>query len=44
MRVLASGRERSADELTDLLERAGLRLTRQVPLATGFFAFVSSPA
>jgi C-methyltransferase len=44
MRVLASGRERSADELTDLLERAGLRLTQQVPLATGFFAFVSSPA
>jgi hypothetical protein len=25
-------------------ERAGLRLTQQVPLATGFLAFVSSPA
>jgi hypothetical protein len=44
MRVLASGRERTADELTRLFERAGLRLVQRIALATGFSAFVTTPA
>jgi hypothetical protein len=40
MRVLATGRERSAGQLTALFERAGLALERSLPLATGFTAFV----
>jgi O-methyltransferase domain len=44
MGVLGSGRERTARQLSQLFERAELRLLQRVPLATGFVAFVTSRA
>jgi orsellinic acid C2-O-methyltransferase len=44
MMVVLGGRERTTEEYGALLESAGLRMTRTLPIGAGFGVFEAAPA